>query len=166
MTSSITPHSIEIRSASVEDAALLAELNDSVHSVHVLHRPDVFRGGPAHDDLVPIFEAHLAREDARVLVALSSGRPVGYALALIVDRPGDALMRPRTFVVLEHLAVVAEAARSGVGTALLDAVRAVGGAAGCSHLVTDVWDGNKEAQAFYAAAGFAPMVHRLEQPLR
>lgn len=73
---------------------------------------------------------------------------------------------PGTFVVLEHLAVVAEAARSGVGTALLDAVRAVGGAAGCSHLVTDVWDGNKEAQAFYAAAGFAPMVHRLEQPLR
>ncbi|GAA4225905.1 hypothetical protein GCM10023075_24720 [Streptosporangium album] len=84
----MTPPLIEIRSASAEDAALLAGLNDSVHSVHALHRPDVFRARPAHRE------------------------------------------------------------------------------AGCSRLITDVWDFNKEAQAFYEAAGFAPVRHWLEQPLR
>ncbi|MFJ2033132.1 GNAT family N-acetyltransferase [Streptosporangium sp. NPDC087985] len=165
MTSPMSSPSIEIRSASPEDAALLAELNDAVHSVHALHRPDVFRSQPAHDDLVPIFKAHLAREDARAFIARSSGRPVGYALAVIVDRPGDALMQARRFISLEHLAVTSEATRTGVGTALLDAVRTSGREAGCSRLITDVWDFNTEARTFYEAAGLAPMRHWLEQPL-
>jgi GNAT superfamily N-acetyltransferase len=165
MTSPLSSPSIEIRLASPKDAALLAELNDFVHSVHALNRPDIFRAEPAHDELVPIFEAHLAREDIHAFIAQSSGQPIGYALAIIVERPGDALMQPRTFIVLEHLAVASAAVRTGVGAALVDAVRAAGRAMGCSRLVTEVWDFNKEALAFYEAAGFAPMRHGLEQPL-
>ncbi|MFF5212723.1 GNAT family N-acetyltransferase [Streptosporangium sp. NPDC000396] len=165
MISPVPSPSAEIRPVSFTDAPLLARLNDFVHSVHALHRPDVFRSQPAHDDLTPIFEAHLAREDVRAFVAHLSGRPVGYALARIVDRPGDALMRASTFIVLEHLAVAPEATRTGVGSALVDAVRTAGRAAGCSRLVTDVWDFNEEALAFYRAAGFAPMRQWLEQSL-
>ncbi|MFB9877984.1 GNAT family N-acetyltransferase [Planobispora siamensis] len=156
---------IEIRPASREDAGLLARLNGFVHTVHARNRPDVFHPGPAPEDLVPVFEAHLAREDALIFIACSQGRPVGYAFAVIIDRPSDALMQARNFIVLEHLAVDPDAARTGVGTALLDAVRAAGRQRGCSRLLTDVWDFNTEAQAFYEKAGFTPMRHILEQPL-
>ncbi|MGV9773481.1 N-acetyltransferase family protein [Streptosporangium sp. NPDC003464] len=157
--------SIEIRLASVADAALLAELNDSVHSVHALNRPDVFRSGPAPSEVAPIFGSHLAREDIRVFIASSSGCSVGYAMMLLVERSGDALMQPRAFAVLEHLAVASTAIRMGVGTALVDAVRTAAKNAGCSHLLTEVWDFNQEASAFYQAAGFTPMRHHLEQSL-
>lgn len=66
---------------------------------------------------------------------------------------------------LEQIAVVPDAARSGVGAALLEAVREVGRAAGCRRLVTDVWDFNEGARAFYQAAGFSPMNMRLDQQL-
>ncbi|MFB9709533.1 N-acetyltransferase family protein [Streptosporangium sandarakinum] len=155
----------EVRPASIRDAALLARLNDFVHSVHARNRPDVFRSGAAHAELVPIFETHLAREDVRAFVAHLAGRPVGYALAVIADRPGDALVRPRTFVILEHLAVDPRAARTGVATALVEAVRTAGRREGCSSLLTDVWDFNADARAFYEAAGFTPMRHILEQPI-
>ncbi|MFC7720808.1 GNAT family N-acetyltransferase [Nonomuraea recticatena] len=136
-----------------------------MHAVHALNRPDVFRSEPSRDDLVPIFEAHLARDDIRAFLAWAAGRPVGYALAIIVDRQGDALLRPRRFAVLEHLAVAPNAIRTGVGTALLDAVSAAGRAAGCSRLLTEVWEFNHEAAAFYEAAGFVSMRHALERAL-
>ncbi|MFC6577913.1 GNAT family N-acetyltransferase [Planomonospora parontospora] len=165
MTSSFSSTPIEIRLASSEDASVLAQLNDFVHAVHARNRPDIFRAEPAAEDLLPIFEAHLAREDVRVFIAQVEGRPIGYALSIIVDRPGDALMQARTFIILEHLAVASDAIRTGVGTALVDAVRATGRQMGCSRLLTEVWDFNTEAMAFYEKAGFVPMRHLLEQPL-
>ncbi|MBE1564378.1 GNAT family N-acetyltransferase [Nonomuraea africana] len=161
----MTPPSIDIRPATSADAALLAQMNEFVHAVHARNRPDIFRADPAQADLVPLFEAHLARPDIRILIAWSSGRPIGYALAIIVERPGDALVQPRTFAVLEHLAVAPTAIRTGVGTALVDAVRAAGRAAGCAALLTEAWDFNQEALAFYQAQGFTPMRHWLEQQL-
>ncbi|MFD8561946.1 N-acetyltransferase family protein [Streptosporangium canum] len=165
MTSPSSVPSIEIRLASVADAGLLAELNDFVHSVHALNRPDIFRSDPAPSEVAPIFESHLAREDIRVFIASSSGRSVGYAMMLLIERSGDALMRPRAFAVLEHLAVASTAIRMGVGTALVDAVHTAAKNAGCSRLLTEVWDFNQEASAFYQSAGFTPMRHYLEQAL-
>lgn len=165
MTSPSPGPSIEIRLASVDDAPLLAELNDLVHSVHALNRPDIFRSDPAPSEVAPIFASHLAREDIQVFIAYSSDRPVGYAMMLLIERSGDALMQPRAFAVLEHLAVAFTAIRMGVGTALVDAVRTTAKNAGCSRLLTEVWDFNQEASAFYQAAGFTPMRHHLEQPL-
>ncbi|MEU6713984.1 GNAT family N-acetyltransferase [Nonomuraea sp. NPDC046802] len=156
---------LNVRPATPTDAALLARLNDFVHAVHAAERPDVFRADPPATELTSIFDGLLARENAVAFVAESSGRPIGYATATLHHRQGDALTRPRSFVFLEHLAVDPEAGRAGVGTALVDAVRTAGRDAGCSAFLTDVWDFNKNALAFFEAVGFAPMRRFLEQPL-
>ncbi|MBQ1119830.1 GNAT family N-acetyltransferase [Streptomyces sp. B15] len=55
----------------------------------------------------------------------AEGEALGYALARVKDRPGSALEHSEVIVSLDQIAVVPDAARSGVGTALLEAVREV-----------------------------------------
>ncbi|WP_052423902.1 GNAT family N-acetyltransferase [Nonomuraea candida] len=165
MTLSPRLSSVVIRLATAADAGLLAQLNDFVHAGHAQNRPDIFRSDPDPGEVAAIFAEHLAGADRQVFIASMSDRPAGYAMMLLVERPGDALMRPRNFAVLEHLAVAPTALRAGVGTALVEAVRTAARNAGCSRLLTDVWDFNQDAAAFYRAAGFTPMRHALEQPL-
>ncbi|TDE47872.1 GNAT family N-acetyltransferase [Nonomuraea mesophila] len=130
----MTTPTVDVRPATRADAALLARLNDVVHAVHVAARPDVFRAASSQDELVALFDDFLRRENALAFIARSSGEAVGYATATLHERSGDVLTRPRSFVALEHLAVDPGAARVGIGTALVDAVRTAGKEAGCPGL--------------------------------
>ncbi|MFE3884870.1 GNAT family N-acetyltransferase [Streptomyces lydicus] len=155
-----------IRTASPGDVALLATLNHIVHAPHTQHRPDLFVDSPETDAVEAFFRARIADPSATVLVADGAeDKALGYALARVKNRPGTALTHSEVIVSLDQIAVVPEAARSGVGAALLDAVREVGRAAGCRRLVTDVWHFNADAGEFYRAAGFSPTTVHLDQQL-
>ncbi|WP_369354682.1 N-acetyltransferase family protein [Streptomyces sp. cg2] len=153
----------QVRTASTDDVALLATLNTIVHDLHVRHRPDLFVDSPEQE---AFFEGEIADPSVTVLVADGAdGRALGYAIARVVNRRGNALIRPDLIISLDQIAVLPDAARTGVGSALLEAVREVGRNAGCRRLVTDVWDVNEGARAFYEAAGFRPMNRLLDQQL-
>jgi hypothetical protein len=53
----------------------------------------------------------------------------------------------------------------GVGSALVESVRAAALEAGCAGLFTDVWDFNTKALAFFEGQGLGRIQHRLEQRL-
>ncbi|WP_068920936.1 GNAT family N-acetyltransferase [Planobispora rosea] len=169
---------MKIISATPGDAPVLARLNRFVHDPHAEHRPDIYRANPPLEELAPGFAEQLGRESVRAFIAELPGdqidRPdqtggedhaVGYAMANIVRRAENPLMHAESIIFLEHLAVDPAAVRRGVATALLEAVAAAGREAGCRRLVTDVWDFNEEARAFYRTAGFAPMRRLLDRPL-
>ncbi|MBO8189262.1 GNAT family N-acetyltransferase [Streptomyces spirodelae] len=157
---------IQIRTASSDDVALLASLNQIVHDLHNRHRPDLFLDSPELDAVEGFFRTHIADPSVTVLLAEGAeGEALGYALARVRNRPGTALEHSDIIVSLDQIAVVPDAARSGVGAALLEAVREAGRAAGCRRLVTDVWYFNEGARAFYQAAGLSPMNVRLDQRL-
>ncbi|WP_327707068.1 GNAT family N-acetyltransferase [Streptomyces decoyicus] len=157
---------IQIRTASSDDVALLATLNHIVHDLHNRHRPDLFLDSPERVAVEAFFRAQIADPSVTVLLADGTeGKALGYALAQVKSRPGSALEHSDVIVSLDQIAVVPDAARSGVGAALLEAVREVGRSAGCRRLVTDVWYFNEGARAFYQAAGFSPMNVRLDQQL-
>ncbi|MFE7356367.1 GNAT family N-acetyltransferase [Streptomyces sp. NPDC057543] len=157
---------IQIRTASSDDVDLLASLNQIVHDLHNRHRPDLFLDSPEPGAVEGFFRTQIADPSVTALLADGAeGEALGYALARVKNRPGSALEHPDVIVSLDQIAVVPDAARSGVGAALLEAVREVGRAAGCRRLVTDVWYFNEGARAFYQAAGFSPMNVRLDQQL-
>ncbi|WP_327679620.1 GNAT family N-acetyltransferase [Kitasatospora sp. NBC_00458] len=152
-----------IRTATTDDAALLAGLNEAVHDLHVRHRPDLFLAAPEAE---AAFAERLADPSVTVLIAAGDdGEAVGYALARVVQWPGGPFTGPDEVAVLDQLAVSPAAARTGVGSALLEAVRAAGRDAGCRRLVTNVWDFNEDARAFYRASGLRPMNRMLDQLL-
>ncbi|WP_411133186.1 GNAT family N-acetyltransferase [Streptomyces sp. C10] len=157
---------VQIRTASSDDVALLATLNDIVHDLHKRHRPDLFVDPREPDAVEAFFRSQIADPSVTVLLADGTeGKALGYALARVKNRPGSALMHSDVIVSVDQIAVVPDAARGGVGTALLEAVREVGRAAGCRRLVTDVWYFNESAREFYQAAGFRPMNMLLDQQL-
>ncbi|MEU8356350.1 GNAT family N-acetyltransferase [Nonomuraea sp. NPDC048882] len=163
----MTTPSAQVRLAGREDAGVLAQLNQFVHGLHGAARPDVFRPAPAVEELTPIFSGFLAREGAIAFIAeLGDGTPVGYITATIHDRPADALMHARSFVFVEHIAVNPQVARTRVGSVLVEAVRVAGLEAGCTSLITDVWDFNTQALAFFGEGQrLRPMRHWLEAKL-
>ncbi|MEY9845436.1 N-acetyltransferase family protein [Streptacidiphilus sp. MAP5-3] len=157
---------VTIRTATTDDVTTLAALNAIVHDLHARARPDVFVTAPATDELEALLAGQLAELGVTFLLAeASDGRAVGYAMARVVERPASALVVRETVVSLQQIAVDPAAARSGVGSALLEHVRVLGRAAGCRRLVTQVWDLNEGAFAFYRAAGLKPVTRTLEQGL-
>ncbi|MFG3112826.1 GNAT family N-acetyltransferase [Streptomyces sp. NPDC048197] len=157
---------VQIRTASSDDVALLAALNHIVHDLHKRHRPDLFVDSPEPDDVEAFFRSQIADPSVTVLLADGAeGKALGYALARVKNRPGSSLTHSDVIMSVDQIAVAPDAARAGVGTALLEAVREVGRAAGCRRLVTDVWYFNESAREFYQAAGFSPMNMLLDQQL-
>lgn len=156
-----------VRPATQEDVAVLARLNGFVHGPHVEGRPDFFQPPSDKEKLASLFHDFLSGEDALAFIAEAEeeARPVGYVTATIHHNPGSVLTRPRSFAFVEHIAVDPEHAREGIGAALVEAVRTAGKDAGCTTVLTDVWDFNKTALAFFDGLGFVPMRHWLERSL-
>lgn len=72
--------------------------------------------------------------------------------------------QPRMFVYVDQIAV--RHASGGVGTALVAAVCAAAKEAGCTDVVTEVWEFNQRARTFFGdGLGFTPMRRILERPL-
>ncbi|MFG2495637.1 GNAT family N-acetyltransferase [Streptomyces caniferus] len=157
---------ISIRAASTDDLALLATLNAIVHDAHVHHRPDLFVSAPSREALEALLVSRLSDPHVTFLIAETpGGDALGYAMARFVIRHGSALTLPDSYISVQQIAVAPSASRSGVGSALLNEVRELGRAAGCRRLVTDVWDFNEGARAFYEASGLRCMNRTLDQEL-
>ncbi|MER5640696.1 GNAT family N-acetyltransferase [Kitasatospora sp. NPDC002227] len=156
-----------IRTASTpEDLAQVARLSLLVHGEHARHRPDLFVTDPGPDSVAAMLAGRLAAPEVSCLLAQApDGTVVGYALTRVVSGEANTLLRANRTLVLDQIGVDPAAARSGVGSALLDAVRELGRAAGCRRLGTQVWEFNEGAREFYLAAGLRPMTRMLDQEL-
>jgi ribosomal-protein-alanine N-acetyltransferase len=90
----------------------------------------------------------LRGEGRATVVAEVDGVLAGYAVLSVVGEVAD----------LERVAVLPAYRRSGLATALLDAVRAR--ACGAQRLLLEVAEGNRGARAFYAAQGAVELDRR------
>uniref|UniRef100_A0AAU2JL31 GNAT family N-acetyltransferase n=1 Tax=Streptomyces sp. NBC_00049 TaxID=2903617 RepID=A0AAU2JL31_9ACTN len=108
----------------------------------------------------------LASPDAFALVAEIDGEPVAYAMARVKAGGRGSWERGAKTGVLETLSVEPGRRGAGIGTRLMDAVRAEFAARGAGHFELDVIAGNESAVRFYARHGFVPyvttMVSRIE----
>lgn len=99
------------------------------------------------------YEEWLAGSDSFLLVAERNGAPIGYALVRV--RPGSATWEGSDRVgEVETLVVLPGERGSGVGGALLDAVREELARLGIRELSLHVLPENEEAVDFYRRRGF------------
>ena len=84
------------------------------------------------------------------LVAELGGTFAGYAVVSVVDVDAE----------LQRVAVVAALRRTGVASALLDAVRAHAASEGAGRLLLEVREDNAPALGFYARHGFTELGRR------
>jgi ribosomal protein S18 acetylase RimI-like enzyme len=151
---------MQLRRATLDDAATLARLNRQVHDLHVGAEPAVYV--PADVAQVEAWlRERLAAPDVHVVVAELDGAPVGHVVTQAVRRAGTPFTAPRAFLLVDELAVVPPARRRGVGRALMEAAHALARELGLPRVELDVRSWNEAALGFYRALGYAPAHLRL-----
>ncbi len=140
------------RRATPADAATLARLNAHVQGWHAAHYPEVFFPNPDPQALTAWFSDRLADPDC---TAFLTGDPAtGYALCQLQTRAASIFSPPVRRLMIDHIAVAPEARRQGQGRALLEAARDLARSLTVDEILLDTWDANREAHAFFRAAGF------------
>jgi RimJ/RimL family protein N-acetyltransferase len=166
---SATPHALLVREATESDLPALARLGARLARLH--HRFD-----PRRFFVVPGMEKGYAwwlgkeRKNRRavVLAAIRAGRGgkesvVGYAYGRIEPRDWNSL-REECGVGID-LMVEPRARRSGVGTALVEALAAALAKRGAPRVVIQVASNNPDAQAVFAGLGFRPTMVEMTREL-
>jgi diamine N-acetyltransferase len=152
---------VVIRRADRQDAALLSSLNADVQAVHASAMPWLFKPpGPdafSRSDTAEIVE----RNDAFLFVAEIDDVAAGYVYAEIIRRPQTPFHFANDAVHVHHISVRPAHRRTGVGGALLAAVRSAASAKGVALLSADVWTFNDAARAFFRRNGFLACSERL-----
>jgi len=152
---------ITVRRATESDAKLVSALNADVQALHAAALPERFK--PPGSGSFSSLETHelFARPDNLVFLAYFDQQPAGYAHAEVIHRAETSLTYAYEMVHVHHISVVSEYRRLGVGSALLEAVRASGLDLGIALLALDVWSFNDGARAFFHRHGFDRYVERL-----
>jgi ribosomal protein S18 acetylase RimI-like enzyme len=145
---------VEIREASAADLPALARLGAKLAREH--HAMDPERFFAPEEPLEEGYAWWLGKERANpravVLAAARRGRIVGYAYGRIEPRDWNTL-RDRCGVGVD-LWVEPAARRSGVGSALLEALVAALAARGAPRVILNVAAANRRAARLFAARGF------------
>lgn len=142
------------RRATRDDAATLARLNVHVQSWHAAHYPEAFFPNPDPVALTAYFADRLS--DSACTALLTGDPATGYALCQLQTRETSIFSPGYRRLMIDHIAVAPEARRRGQGRALLDAARDLARDLEADEILLDTWEANRDAHAFFRAAGFEP----------
>ena len=130
-----------------EDVNRLAR---QVHEMHIAWRPDLFR---MPDELFP---EELFRElitNRELYAAKIDGTVVGFAL--IRKKPSDGVGRvPRKVMLIDQICVDEAFRGHGIGSQMMEEIRILARAFGCTDLQLGVYPQNDAAVSFYQKCGF------------
>jgi len=152
---------MDIRRAADGDAEAIAALHAELQDLHALALPRLFKPHGPESFAPERVRALLHEAQVRVFLACEAAAPVGYVYAEVVRQSGTTQRHPLDHVYVHHLHVAPAFRQHGHGRRLLEAVAALAREEGIAAVSLDVWAFNAEAQAFFAAAGFAPLELRL-----
>jgi ribosomal protein S18 acetylase RimI-like enzyme len=145
-----------IRPASAADTNAIALLNDEVQQLHAELEPTFFKTDTSHAEVAAFFAAKLSAAGHEIQLAEIGGTPVGYVWFEVQDRPETAFQLARKRIYIHHLSVTKTARRTGVGSALLNAIQTAAMGAGITSIALDTWAANSHALRFFEVHGFAP----------
>lgn len=148
---------VAIRPAVDTDIPALVALNAGVQALHATLSPEIFKPVVDPVELAAFLRATLDGPAHRLLLAQVDGAAAGYAWGEIQDRAETPFVLVRRRLYLHHLAVDPAFRRRGIAAALLAALEGEARALGLETVVLDAWADNAGAQAFFAAAGYAPL---------
>lgn len=157
----MSPAAGPIRPARADERLVLGELLAGLqahHGDHPRYAAAAAGGTPAS-----LLANYLGHPDGKVFVAEREGQPVGLISVALARRPAFFAETLRGHV--EHLYVLPEARRSGLGRALVEAAFGWLRLAGATRVELEVARDNPEGQAFWEALGFGPVTDVLERQL-
>ena len=150
-----------IRFAEDKDLPAVNLLRREVNELHVQGRPETFKPGFSRDLEDYLYE--IRKDPAKqIVVAEDGGAVCGFAILHEICRPETPYMVERRYLDIDEFGVAASRRRQGIGTALIAFIRSWTKERGFDRLELNMWEFNREALAFYEAAGFTTYRRYLE----
>ena len=146
-------NALKIRFARKEELEQVNKLRKQVNDLHVAGKPDVFKPGfsdELRDYIFAIWED--PRKD--IVVAERSGTICGFAVLNHITRPESPFMFERDFLDIDEFGVDISFRRQGIATVMIRFIRDYAREKGFQKLELNMWEFNRDALAFYEAAGF------------
>ena len=154
---------MKIRCLQPGDYQKAQELLKQIQITHSQGRPDVFRGP---DMVMPefIFEgAQNAPEKLSAVAEAEDGTLVGLCMVSLQENlPGNFVMVPRKYAMVDTMCVLPECRRHGIAQQLLTYVKDRATELELDAVELKVAAFNAPAQALYAKLGFLPLNHQLQ----
>jgi GNAT superfamily N-acetyltransferase len=146
---------IEIRSATVADAELLAVLNRAIQAPHAAMAPEFFKQDVDEAAVADFFRESLVEENKQIGIAVLNDEPIGYVLVESIERKESPFTWAGQRLMIHHIGVVDAAQRKGVGTALMHWAEARAREEGIDRVVLNYMVVNDPARQFYMRLGYA-----------
>ena len=146
------PMSVEIENT--DDPTTIVELLREVHEEHRARRPGSFKPFNREAALDGL-RFLLSRDGAQLLVARLQGVCVGYAMVCDSVRAENPFRYASRSLMVDQMAVSRVHRRRGIGTLLIDRIRAEATRRGAERVELHVYTDNHDARRFYEAHGFA-----------
>ena len=124
------------------DREAVNRLARQVHAMHVAWRPDIYE-----------MPREMYPPERFLYVARLHSAVVGYASLKIRNYDSPGLVK-RKVLLIDEIAVEETLRGQGIGTEMMEDVRALAGAFGCTDLQLGVYPQNDVAVAFYRKCGF------------
>ncbi|MCZ2098363.1 MAG: GNAT family N-acetyltransferase [Anaerolineae bacterium] len=153
---------MSIRRATVDDAELLARMNEAVQQIHHDARPDLFKSYAFAPELVAIYQSRLSDDTLYGFVGEVDGASVGYLLAQVIERVDNPYTVAIRALSVDEMSVNPAFRSHGYGEALMDAAFDLAQSLGIRRVLLNVWAFNERAIAFYQRQGFKPRDIRME----
>ena len=154
-----------IRAITADEAACLPPLLAQVQAIHAEARPDHFRVETDPEEVLAFLRGWLSEDAVTALVAFGpDGAALGYLIVGIETREASALTHPHRRAMLHHIAVDRACRRSGIGSALIEAMKARVRAQGVTRIATTYAVFNAPSAALMRKAGLEPLVIVAEGP--
>ena len=136
--------------ATKHDRSEVNRLARQVHEMHVSWRPDLFT---MPEELFPEERYGELVKNRELYVAKMGGTVVGYCW-LKMRKSEDIGRVPRKIMEIHQLCVDEALRNHGIGTQMMEEVRVLARAFGCTDLQLGVYPQNDEAVSFYQKCGF------------
>lgn len=142
------------------DRDQVEEIAKQVHSLHVAWRPDIYE---MPDELFTAERFVRVIADKQLYVVKELDVVLGYVLVKIRNYDWPGVVR-RKVMLIDEIAVRDEYRNRGIGTAIMDDVKVLARAFGCTDLQLGVYPQNDAAVAFYQKNGF--MIRSIDMQMK
>ena len=145
---------ITIRPATPDDYEGLLQVLRELDEHHLAEHPELFRRPDGPSRAREYIEELIQNPDKFLLVAEEAGAVLGFAEGLILRAGNFPVLKPRSWVHLDNIAVLEARRGCGIGKLLLAEVRRWAAGRGLSRIELKVYRFNEGARAFYDGQGF------------
>ena len=145
---------MNIRKATLDDSLLLSTLCMDVQKLHADAHPEVFKSPQSEDFAKDFFEKILVNDTSFVFIAEENEEALGYVFCNLVERPENAILFARRYLIIEQISVRPQAQGRGVGAKLMEQVEVTARELSILKIQLGSWNFNTDAHGFFERLGY------------